>query len=202
MKSLGALFLIGVTAILIFIFGPVVKEELRYQFDRWGSVQYSLDANPDFPDTGIRPIVPVDPQFSIVIPKINANAAIIFNIDPNYPQESLIALEDGVAHVKKTQLPDEEGNLFLFAQAADSFWRAGRYNPVFFLAGKLKQGDEISIFYRGRRYRYEVSEKKVIWPAEIEYWKAPSTGKTVTLMTGYPPGTIYKRLIIVAGLVD
>jgi len=203
MKTVSNILIIGAFLILLFIFGPVIKEELGYRFDQWGGVRYSLEANPEFPQSGIRPIAPIDKEFGIVIPKININAEIFPEINPANPSEFLPILKKGVAHAKGSAYPDEEGNVFLFAHSTDAFYNVGHYNAVFFLIGKLEKGDEIDIFYKDKRYKYEMEEKAVVSPEELgQYVKEHTSGKTLTLQTCYPPGTTLKRLIVIAKQVE
>lgn len=203
LRGLGTLLVLGGLAILIFVFGPVVKEELGYQFDQWAAVKYSLDFVPGFPESGVRPIIPVDREFGIVIPKIAVNAEIFPEVDPANPKEYLPILKKGVAHAKGSVYPGEDGNVFLFAHSSDAFYNVGRYNAVFFLIGKLEKGDEISIFYKDKRYKYEVIEKAVVSPEMLgQYVKGHAGDKTLTLQTCYPPGTTLKRLIVVAKQVE
>ncbi|MFZ5365904.1 MAG: sortase [Patescibacteria group bacterium] len=191
MGKISSFLIIGGILISLFIFGPVIKEELGYRFNQWGGVRYSLDVSLEFPQSGLRPIVPIDKEFGIVIPKIVVNAEIFPEIDPGNPQEFLPILKKGVACAKGSAYPDEEGNVFLF--------NVGRDNAVFFLIGKLEKDDEIDIFYKNKRYKYEVTEKAVVSQEEPgQYVKEHTGGKTLTLQTGYPPGTTLKRLIVIA----
>lgn len=81
----------------------------------------------------------------------------------------------------------------------DAFYNVGRYNAVFFLLGKLENGDEIDIFYNNERYKYQVINKKVVNPEAVaEYLRENSGQQTLTLQTCYPPGTTLRRLIVVA----
>lgn len=201
-RTVGNILIITALVILLFIFGPVIKEELGYRFNQWGGVKYSLDVNPEFPESGIRPISPVDREFAVVIPKIVVNAEIFPEIDSSNPQEFLPILKKGVAHAKGSAYPNKEGNVFLFAHSTDTFYNVGRYNAVFFLIGKLGKGDEIDIFYKEKRYKYEVIDKGVVEPEELGvYLKSITEEKTLTLQTGYPPGTTLKRLLVIARLV-
>lgn len=188
--------------ILLFIFGPVLTEELQYRFDRAGGFRYSLEADPDFPQPQIRQLVPQDKGFGIVIPKINVNASIFPDVDPNNPKEFLPILRKGVAHAKGSAFPDEEGNVFLFAHSSDSFYNVGRYNAIFYLIGKLEKGDEVDVFYRNKRYEYEVIAKGVVEPLGIKPYLDKTISKdnenTITLQTCYPPGTTLKRLVVIA----
>lgn len=203
MRFIIFIFLLGVSGIFLVLFGPVIKEELGYQFDQWSGVRYSLEANPQFPESAIRPINPINKEFSLVIPKLNVNVAVFPEIDPNNPSQVLPILKKGIAHVKGTDYPDEEGNVYLVAHSADTFYNVARYNAVFFLVDKLEKGDEIDLFYRSKRYKYAVIDKVILKSTETEQYLQAITGeKTLTLQIGYPPGTIFRRLIVVAQLKE
>src|SRR4030042_6843581 len=94
---------------------------------------------------------PKDTDFSILIPKIGASAKIFPNIDPSKENDFLPVLQQGVAHAKGTVFPGLKGNIYLFAHSTDSFWNVGRYNAIFYLIKDLKEGDEIVVFFDGKR---------------------------------------------------
>jgi len=204
MKLIGTLLIVAGLSIIFLIFGPVLIAELQYWSNKWGGVEYSLDAHPQFPESGLRPIAPIDTEFGIVITKINLNAEIFPEIDSSNPEKYLPVLRKGVAHAKGSAYPDEEeGNVFLFGHSTDTFYNIGRYNAVFFLINKLQPGDEIDIFYRDKRYKYEAIEGQVVEPDEIgSYLEKYKGQKTLTLQTCYPPGTTLKRLLVIAKARD
>jgi len=204
MKSVGALLIITGLSIIFLIFGPVLKAELGYWSNRWGGVEYSLEAHPQFPQSGLKLITPVDTEFALVIPKINLNAEIFPEIDASNPEKYLPVLRKGVAHAKGSAYPDEEeGNVFLFGHSTDTFYNIGRYNAVFFLINKLQAGDEIDIFYRNKRYKNEAVESQTMESEEISSYLEKFKGqRIVTLQTCYPPGTTLKRLLVIAKAVD
>jgi len=185
--------------IILFIFGPVIKQELSYTFDKWAGVRRSVE--PHAALNYQRPIEIPNKDFSIIIPKINASAPIVDNVDPNNSGAYLNALKDGVAHAAGTPYPGQVGNVYLFAHSTDAFYNVGRYNAVFFLIGHLTPGDEIDIYYRNNLYKYTVYDKKVVEPTDTEYLGTLIDGeKTLTLQTCYPPGTTIKRLVVLAKL--
>lgn len=193
MKFVSGILIISGIIILLFTFGPVAKEEVGYQFNQLGGGGYSLEQS----------ITPVDTGFGIVITKININAKIFPEIDSQNPQEFLPILKKGVAHAKGSVYPDQDGNVFLFAHSTDAFYNVAHYNAVFFLIGKLEKGDEIDIFYKEERYKYEVINKAVVSPDMLgQYVKEHTGGKTLTLQTCYPPGTTLKRLIVITRQLD
>ena len=192
--------LIGLAlTVILFIFGPVIKQELSYSFNRMSGVQYSID-NIDVWSFQ-RPINAPNINFSIIIPKLNAASAIVENVDPLNQDEYLNALKKGVAHARGSAFPGSVGNVFLFAHSTDTLINVGRYNAIFFLIGHLTEGDEVDIYYKGRLYKYIVYDKKVVEPTDAEYLGTLTEGeKTLTLQTCYPPGTTFKRLVILARL--
>ncbi len=84
----------------------------------------------------------------------------------------------------------------------NAFYNVGAYNAVFYLLGKLKEGDEIYIYYKGDKYKYEVFDSKVVESGALRYLGKIDDGNTLTLQTCYPPGTTLKRLVVLAKQVD
>lgn len=144
-------------------------------------------------------LIPKDTEFSIVIPKIGATTRIIANVDPSDENKFLPALLQGVAHAQGSVFPGLAGNVYLFAHSADNFWDAGRYNAVFYLLKDLKEGDEIVIFYQGKRYNYFVTGSRIVDPSDVSFiTNAKDGNEQLILQTCWPPGTAFKRLLVFA----
>ncbi len=143
-------------------------------------------------------LTPVDPNFSIVIPKIGANAKVLSNIDASDENIYLDALNKGVAHTLGTSFPGEGGHIFLFAHSTDYFWNISSYNAIFYLLYKLEKNDEVNIFYKGQRYVYRVIGQEVVDPSQVQYLTRKTNREFLTLQTCWPPGTTLKRLLIFA----
>ena len=131
-------------------------------------------------------------------PAIGANAKIVANVNSADSTDYLAALKKGVAHAAGSAYPGENGHIFLFAHSTDYFWNVGNYNAVFYLLYKVKQNDEVNLFYKDRRYTYKVTGSKIVDPSEVEYLTRKSPDELVTLQTCWPPGTTLKRLLIFA----
>ena len=189
----NVLILSGVLVIGLIFYSPVIQET-KYTIRKAQSVIRN-------PQSVIEEekILPVNTDFGIVIPKINANAKIFYNINPYDKKEFLPVLKKGVAHAKGTFFPGGGKNIYLFAHSTDAFYNAGHYNAVFYLIGKLKDGDEIYIYYKNQLFKYFVFEKKVVGPQATEYLKQTNE-EILTLQTCYPPGTTLGRLIVIAKL--
>lgn len=195
----SSLILLGI-GILFLIFWPVIKVELKYNFDQISHVKYVV-GNEQVSNFE-KPLTPPNTDFSIIIPKIDAVAPIVDNVDPLNQTEYLKALREGVAHAKGTAYPGEIGNVYLFAHSTDAFYNVGKYNAVFYLLGKLTKGDEVFIYYQGEKIKYVVDQVKVVSPTDIQYLAGNSDKNTLTLQTCYPPGTTIDRLIVIANQTD
>ena len=144
-------------------------------------------------------LVPADPLFNILIPKIGANAKIFPNVDPSNPDIFLPVLREGVAHAKGTVFPGQKGNIYLFAHSTDNFWDVGRYNALFYLLKDLAIGDDVVIFSQNVRHNYKVTRSDVVNPSEVSYLTQPQTGKELLILqTCWPPGTTWQRLLVFA----
>jgi sortase A len=143
-------------------------------------------------------LVPVDPNFSIVIPKLGANANVIPNVNVADKNQYLDALKKGVAHAEGTKFPGERGHIYMFAHSTNTFSNVSRYNAVFYLLYKLEIDDEIDVYYKGVRYKYRVTGKEIVDPSQTQYLTRKTDTEFLTLQTCWPPGTIAKRMLIFA----
>ncbi len=180
----GLVLIIVSVALFIYIFAPVFNVEINYNLNK--------------PKKNISQITPVDKNFGIVIPKIGANAKVIPNVDPYNSYVYQAALTKGVAQAKGSALPDKIGNMFLFSHSSVNLLEASRYNSIFYLLSKLKKDDEIYIYYKNIRYKYAVSDIKIVDAKDVSYLNPRSKVETLTLMTCWPAGTTYKRLLVIA----
>ncbi|MFZ1619337.1 MAG: sortase, partial [Microgenomates group bacterium] len=72
------------------------------------------------------------------------------------------------------------------------------YNAIFYLLYKLEKNDEVNLFYKGQRYRYQVVSKQIVDPSQVEYITRKTNKEFLTLQTCWPPGTTLKRQLIFA----
>ena len=218
LRTIGNFLLISSLFMIAKTFWQPVKEELIYFINVRVQKKYvvadTLTADQKFEIAqskqkggllakafNIKPIeilTPEDPNFSIVIPKIGANAKILANIDPSDENIYLDALNKGVAHTSGTAFPGEGGHIFLFAHSTDYFWNIGTYNAIFYLLYKLEKNDEVNIFYQGQRFVYRVIGTQVVDPSQVQYLTRKTNREFLTLQTCWPPGTTLKRLLVFA----
>lgn len=138
-------------------------------------------------------------QFEVRIEKIGVEAPVIENVDGTNKQAYSETLESGVAHFKGTALPGEGSNIFIFGHSSTVSGK-GTYAKVFARLGELEKGDQVTIFYNGKEYKYSVFEKKVVRSDDISVLE-PTNNEQLTLMTCWPIGSDKKRLIVKSKII-
>ncbi|MEK7091196.1 MAG: sortase [Patescibacteria group bacterium] len=136
-------------------------------------------------------------EYSIYIPKINARSKVISNVDAGNPAVYTAALKLGVAEAANLSHPGQKGTTYLFAHSTDSPVNFARYNAIFYLLDKLKVGDEAEIVYLGKLYKYQVASVQILASSDTRYLVPQREKEQLVLQTCYPPGTSWKRLIVV-----
>lgn len=221
LRAIGNFLLLSAVAGVFLTFLPAIRAEVIYRRDQAVGQRYLLAGDKDpcanrQQATGNRrqdcpekktfagllnipeplTISPLSTDFGVVIPKINANARVIANVDAGNQGVYTEALRRGVAHAAGTVYPGQVGNTFLFAHSVGNFWEVSRWNAVFYLLRELAAGDEVDLFYLGRRYVYVVYGKRVVDPSEVGYVATQANFPMLTLQTCWPPGTTLKRLLV------
>jgi sortase A len=203
LKYIGILLLLLGLGILYYTFQPFISSYLDYKFTPQSEKDIKVELTKGEKDitTDIKKdteVVFVDNEFGLYIPKIQANAKVIKNVDPYDYDTYRSALAKGVVHAKGSSLPSEPGNVFLFAHSTVNFYERRQYNVYFYLLGELEKDDPIYVSYQGQIYKYKVLEFKVVKPEEIQYMGQYMEQDTLTLMTCWPVGSNTKRAIITA----
>lgn len=131
----------------------------------------------------------------IIIPKIGVNAEVLWN--PN--KENLLEeLRNGVIHYPGSEFPGEKGNIILIGHSSGIPGSAGKYDNVFLLLSELKNGDFVTLYFKGNQFNYSVFNKKII-RSDFRDLKLDSFGNSnLVLVTCWPPGTNFKRLVVMA----
>ncbi len=145
------------------------------------------------------------PDDRIIIPRINRNVPIV-KVNP----ENLIkrdwnalesdiqgALRDGVVHYPGTAEPGDKGNVVITGHSSYFTWDPGRFKDVFALLHQVNIGDTIIVYHEQQKYVYQVYDKKVVMPDQVDVLTQKSEDR-LTLITCTPVGTNLKRLIVLA----
>jgi len=145
------------------------------------------------------PPSPTLQDFSLWIPRIHAGGKIIPNVDPFNESVYRAALKNGIALGKGFALPGESGVTYLFAHSSGLPWEITHYNTVFLRLGELEKNDEIAIWYKGKKYNYLVTSKKVVNPNDVRAVTEEKRNQLI-IQTCTPIGTDWQRLLIYATL--
>jgi len=132
---------------------------------------------------------------NISIPKIATSSPIVWNVTAENVQNEL---NNGVVHIAHTSAPGTPGNIFITGHSSDVFWTKGNHKTVFALLDKLTNDDLIAINYNGVIFRYKVYNRQVVSRDEVGNYVLSDRSETLTLMTCYPVGTNWSRLIVQA----
>ena len=134
---------------------------------------------------------------TIIVPKINIQIPIDFevpSIDEATVQESL---NGGVVHYPSTALPGQNGNGAYFGHSSQNVFNNGKYKYAFVLLHRLTTGDVFSIVYKGKVYYYQVFAREIVPPTQVSVLN-DTKGKlaTAALITCDPPGFSTNRLVV------
>lgn len=202
LSKFGSLLIFISLAGFLLTYGPILKVEVGYRLSRMFYAQPKGSFGDLLINKGLLEEtegVP-DPQFSLSVPKIHAKGKIIANVDPSSESDYFAALRQGVAHAAGTAFPGEGKTIYLFAHSTDSPINILRYNAIFYLLKELAIGDEVDIYYGGVKYRYRVTDTKIVDPTATTYLtKENEQGQELLILqTCWPPGTTLRRLLVFA----
>jgi len=93
--------------------------------------------------------------------------------------------------------------MVIISQIPGDWYNTTRSNPEFYLVYKLLPKDIIQVFYNGYEFNYEVTNILKVNEDQVSDFTVNSDSKkSLTILSGWPPGTIWQRLIILAELVE
>jgi len=139
-------------------------------------------------------------DFTLVIPKIYVKESVIANVDPTRKDNYLPALQKGIAHAAGTAMPGDGQLGYYFAHSSGMNILAPQKQAIFYLLGKLKEGDEVYLFREGKKYTFEVSGKQVLEADNVTFLNTLYDKETIVMQTCWPIGTSLRRLIVTAQL--
>jgi len=144
---------------------------------------------------------PVNANPTVLIPKINVKAPIIFGLDDLSESSSQRALEHGVIHFPvagANSVPGQNGNTVILGHSSSDIFNGGQFKFIFVQLNRMSVGDLFYVDYGGKRYSYEVTEKRMVAPGQLEALNMGVAAPFATLVTCDPPGTTWSRLLVIA----
>ena len=204
--NLANLFLLGGVVYLVYLYLPLTSITVGYFLKGQSRIEVAIkeeSATESKPVTTVEEVVP--DRFKIEIPKINADTWVVTGVSPFDQEEYTKVLEEGViAQAKDSGLPGggDGTSIFMFAHSSQPIASAVRNNPIFYLLGEMNNDDKVIVDYNGKKYTYQVYDKKVVNAKDTEYLTYSDPDKEVVILqTCWPIGTNWKRLLVFANLV-
>ncbi len=142
--------------------------------------------------------------------KLSINNAGIYrvNLAANIPGNNAAiyddALKHGVAHLKGTSVPGDDGLSVIYGHSGVATFLVGKSSPqiVFSRLDTVSIGDTMSIDRDGKELRYVVSGKKIIEAQDLSFMSEKTDKERAILLTCWPLGIGTKRLIIIADRIQ
>ncbi len=202
--------LAGSLVLMLLTVGPMVALEIQSIAQK---ISYSLSTVSSHAqesnvavDTKPTPVPSANPdpdkQFQIIIPKIGVNSKVIANVDAANEKEYTAALKKGVAHAAGTGLPGEENSqnktIFIFGHSTNGEWNIERYNALFYALRDMIVGDTFSVWFWGKEFHYQVKETKIVAANDVSFLLPQTDKDQIILQTCWPPGTSWKRFLVIA----
>ncbi len=139
----------------------------------------------------------VGPEPKIIIPKINLEVPVVYDLNTTDEKTVQNGLESGVVHYSTSPNPGQTGNVVIVGHSSNNILNKGKYKFAFVLLKRLEVGDTFSIQKDGIRYTYQIFEKKIVKPTDVSVLGPSTKPNSATLITCDPPGTSLNRLIVV-----
>ena len=136
---------------------------------------------------------------SIVIPKINVNAPIVFPEGAD-DKQVFAELVNGAVHYPASVKPGEAGSSIILGHSSAYPWYQGLYGSVFSLLNRLDEGDEVIVFYKKHKYTYKITHKQVVNKNALV--AEQSDQPQIVLLSCWPVGTTWNRMMITGELME
>ncbi len=140
----------------------------------------------------------VGPDSKIIIPKINLEVPVVFDLTTVDEATIQNSLENGVVHYATSPNPGETGNSVIVGHSSNNILNSGKYKFAFVLLKRLEIDDTFFVQRGGQRYTYKVYKKEIVGPNDVSVLDTQEKPNTMTLITCDPPGTSINRLIVTA----
>lgn len=138
----------------------------------------------------------------IQVPAINLESSIVTSdsTDVNFLEKKL---DEGAVIYPGSVMPGQNGETLLLGHSAPANWPHIKHDWVFSNIENLKKGDSINISFQGKVYTYRVVGHKIInigQDVDIYLNKEYNNKNTLLLVSCWPPGKNYKRIVVQAEL--
>jgi LPXTG-site transpeptidase (sortase) family protein len=139
----------------------------------------------------------VGPEPLVIIPKINVEIPVVYDVNSIEPSAMSEGLMRGVLHYPLSPVPGQNGNVVVVGHSSNNIFNKGQYKFAFVLLSRLEEGDTFMLNYNTKRYIYRVYTKKIVSPNDVSVLGSADRPATATLITCDPPGTAMNRLVVI-----
>jgi sortase A len=142
---------------------------------------------------------------TLMIPKLSITTPVIFDVESQTEASSQAALEQGVIWFPvsgASAKPGQNGNTVILGHSSSDIFNAGQYKFIFVQLNRLALGDLFYIDYQDTRYSYEVTDRKIIAPTDLQDLNLGVSAPFASLITCDPPGTTLNRLVVIGRQVS
>lgn len=144
----------------------------------------------------------VRPNPEVIIPKINVEIPVVYGLNTISDNAIDNALESGVVHYADTAEPGQNGNAVIVGHSSNNIFNKGKYKFAFVLLSRMELGDTFYLQKDGKRYTYQIYQKKIVKPTDVSVLGTADKPATATLITCDPPGTSINRLVVVGEQIN
>jgi len=136
----------------------------------------------------------------IDIPAISIKAPIVFPTTTDVPLLQKY-LDKGVILYPTSVMPGRAGQTVILGHSAPENWPIIKYDWVFSKLNDLKAGDIIKVTVDHKQFTYRVTQKKIINKGEeVTFGDLTNSENRLILVSCWPPGKDYKRILVEAKL--
>lgn len=159
------------------------------------TTDYTQAANWFYPTSLPQPQASTVKRFALSFPRLN-----LINVSVEVNGSDL---KQNAIHYPGTALPGTFGNSVIFGHSSlPVLYKPGSPITIFNPLVKAKLGDEIVIDYNDKTYHYQIKQIREVSPKQLEVLDQDYSKKQLTLITCVPLGTYWRRLVLIAELVN
>ncbi len=140
----------------------------------------------------------VSPDPEVIIPKINAEVPVVYDVNSTDNEAIQQGLTEGVVHYPSSPAPGQDGNVVIVGHSSGNIFNLGNYKFAFSLLREMNDGDTFFLQKDSQRYTYQIYRKEVVKPTDVSVLGPADKPATATLITCDPPGLSTNRLVLVA----
>lgn len=188
-RRLNSYLFVGIFVVNLYTAGIPLQRSVELWFKkRFSSASGRLDILVSSPEVTTGRVSSPDGK-RLIIPEILLDEQIHEGTSPQ-------TVHRGVWRRPASSSPDKGSNTVL---TGHRFTYTGA--SVFYNLDKVEVGQRLAVYWDNDRYVYQVTEKKIVAPEQIEI-EAPTKDDRLTIYTCTPLLTARNRLVIVASLME